>query len=73
MKIVMTKEEPKAGFTQLRARLDDSEEKYEEVNRDTEIDSLPTEYQKKLMSGELKMADEFDILEDKIKITHWSW
>lgn len=35
--------------------------------------SLPTEYQRKLMNAEIKLADEFDLLEDKAKITHWNW
>jgi ABC-type sulfate transport system substrate-binding protein len=52
---------------------DVSEELYEEINRSIDTNSLPTECQRKLMNGEIKLADEFDLLEDKTKITHWSW
>lgn len=52
---------------------DVSEELYEEINRSIDMNSLPTECQRKLMNGKIKLADEFDLLEDKAKITHWSW
>lgn len=37
----------------------------------TETDK-EAECQKELANGEVKMADDYDILEDKAKITHWS-
>lgn len=62
-----------ASKEKIMEEYDVSEDQYEEIKRKTDIDSLPTEYQRKLMNGEIQLADEFDLLEDKTKITHWSW